>query len=138
MKDIKTDSIGVDDKLRPLAQGLQQAQASGKLHDYYIVGLWNHCYKEGDNGEYKCSEKKAKYWFDPIEVWELPERVKDFYPKALTKGLSAYKNIAKWLFVAYAIAIAASVVQLLVGISAIFSRWGSFATTIFAGVSDHR
>ncbi|EEP77473.1 predicted protein [Uncinocarpus reesii 1704] len=137
LHDIKTDSLGIGEDLYPIGKGLQQAQASGKLHDYYIVGLWNHCYKDGENGDYKCSEKKAKYWFDPIDVWDLGDDVREFIPDSLEKGLNTYKTVAKWLFIAYAVAIAANVVQLVVGISAIFSRWGSLATTVFAGVHFH-
>lgn len=64
----------------------------------------------------------------------MDDQVENLLPEKLDKGLSAYKDAAGWLFVAYVVAIAATAVQLLVGISAIFSRWGSFATTIFGSV----
>ncbi|WEW59664.1 WD repeat-containing protein 6 [Emydomyces testavorans] len=135
LKNLKTDSTGIDAKLVPFAKGLQQAKAAGKLHDYYIVGLWNYCYKDDGKDGYKCSDKRSKYWFDPIDVWGLPSSANDYIPKALSDGLKAYKKVAQWLFIAYAVALASSIVQLVVGISAIFSRWGSLATTIFASVS---
>ncbi|EAS29293.3 uncharacterized protein CIMG_08039 [Coccidioides immitis RS] len=135
LKDIKLDSLDIDSRLAPLALGLQQADGAGKLHDYYIIGLWNHCYKDGEDGDYKCTEKEPNYWFDPVEVWGLGDDARDYFPKALSKGLSAYRKVAHWLFVAYIIALASSVVQLVLGISAVFSRWGSLVTTIFATIS---
>ncbi|KAI1926554.1 hypothetical protein LOZ58_003221 [Ophidiomyces ophidiicola] len=135
LKDINTNPRNLDKSLIPLQKGLQLAKSSNKLREEYIVGLYNHCSGNVDGSNYQCSERKSKYWFDPVEVWGLGDTVKNYYPKGLADGLNAYKKVAKWLFIAYAISIAASVVQLLVGISAIFSRWGSFATTIFAAAT---
>jgi hypothetical protein len=55
-------------------------------------------------------------------------------PKELEDGLNTYKNVAKYMFVVYVIALVATAVELLIGISAMFSRWGSFVTTFFAAV----
>jgi hypothetical protein len=117
--------------------GLQQADGADKLEDFYTIGLWNHCYGDYKNGDYQvtgCSGRKTRYWFDPAAVWGLDESHENLYPKALEKGLSGYRKAASWLFIAYMVALIASAVQLLVGISAIFSRWGSFVTTILASV----
>lgn len=38
------------------------------------------------------------------------------------------------MFVVYVIALVATAVELLISISAMFSRWGSFVTTFFAAV----
>ncbi|KAK2749901.1 hypothetical protein FQN57_005318 [Myotisia sp. PD_48] len=132
------DSIGKDSSLRPIAHGLDQADAKGDLHDYYLVGLWNYCYGEevnGKMGNLKCTERKTKFWFNPIDVWNLDNEADDVLPGKLKDGLKVYKSAAAWLFIAYAVAVAATALQLLVGISAIFSRWGSFATTLISCVS---
>jgi hypothetical protein len=55
-------------------------------------------------------------------------------PKELKDGLNTYKNVAKYMFIVYVIALVATIVELLIGISAMFSRWGSFVTTFFAAV----
>lgn len=38
------------------------------LHDFYHFGLWGFC--EGYNGEgvTQCSDPKALYWFNPVEI----------------------------------------------------------------------
>lgn len=139
LKDLSLGAVDKDSKLDALDKGLKIAKDAGKLHDFYTVGLWNHCYGQYKNDKYevqKCTEKKAKYWFDPVEVWDLPDQVEDLFPKSLDKGLTSYRRVAKWLFIAYVIAFVANVVQLLIGITAIFSRWGSFATTIVGGVAS--
>lgn len=139
LHDIDTDSTGIPGDAKALAKGLEQAEASHKLKDFYTVGLWNYCYGKYDDGAYtvtNCTEREAKFWFNPAKVWGLDDKVEDLFPHSLQKGLDAYKKVSGWLFVAYIIATVATAVQLVVGISAIFSRWGSFATTICAGVSD--
>lgn len=137
MKNLKTDSAGTDNSLSAVAKGLQAADSSGKIRDFYTVGLWNYCYgdsKDGKDVVDKCSPRKTKFWFDPKEVWELPDNAEELYPKALNNGLNSYKKAAGWMFIAYIVAIAATAAEILIGITAIFSRWGSFATTICSAV----
>ncbi|KAL1957608.1 hypothetical protein VTO42DRAFT_5719 [Malbranchea cinnamomea] len=139
LHDINVDTSDVSRSYYAIGKGLQQADAAGKLEDFYTIGLWNHCYGEYDNGKYrvtKCTERTTKYWFNPIEVWDLDDDVEDLLPSKLEKGIDVYRKVAGWLFTSYIVALVATAVQLLVGISAIFSRWGSFATTIFAAVAS--
>lgn len=60
--------------------------------------------------------------------------VESLLPNDLKDGLNTYKNVAKYMFVVYVIALVATAVELLISISAMFSRWGSFVTTFFAAV----
>ena len=60
--------------------------------------------------------------------------VKDALPEDAQKYLNIYKDVSKWMFIAYIIAFIATIVELLVGIFAICSRWGSCVTTLVAGV----
>lgn len=76
------------------------------------------------------------FWFNPSEVWGLNETgVDTLFPKNLQKGLNGYEKAAKWMFVAYVVATISTAAELLVGISAVFSRLGSCVTTIVSGVS---
>ncbi|EEQ85462.1 hypothetical protein RJZ56_004354 [Blastomyces dermatitidis] len=144
LKDLDLNSKGIPNELLPFTNSLQQADASGNLHDFYLVGLWNHCYGEYENGEFKivrCTDRKAKYWFNPIDEWDLEDLVEDnsddkFLPDNLDKGLSAYKKVAGWMFIAFIVAFVATCVELLVGIAAVFSRWGSLVVTIVSAVSS--
>jgi hypothetical protein len=74
--------------------------------------------------------------FDPVTVWGLNETgIGNLMPDNLQKGLDVYRKVSKWMFVAYIIAIVTTAVELLVGISAIFSRIGSCITSLVSGVS---
>jgi uncharacterized membrane protein YcgQ (UPF0703/DUF1980 family) len=69
-----------------------------------------------------------------VEVWGLNGTgVENVFPKELKDALDTYKNVSKYMFIVY-VALVATVVELLIGISAMFSRWGSFVTTFFAAV----
>jgi len=139
LRDISTDSFNKPEELYPLTKGLQQADAAGNVHDFYSIGLWNYCYGDFLNGNYMttaCTDRKTKFWFNPVEVWDLDGKDDNLLPDSLKKGLDSYSKAAGWLYIAYAVAFFATVAELVVGISAIFSRWGSLATTICSGVSS--
>lgn len=53
----------------------------------------------------------------------------------MKKTMKVYKTVSKWMFIAYLVAFIATAAQILVGIIAIFSRWGSCVTTIVSIVS---
>lgn len=98
--------------------------------------LWNYCSWNGNDRYSYCSPRQAEFWFNPVEVWGLNgTNVESLFPKELKDGLNTYRDVAKYMFVVYVIALVATSVELLIGISAIFSRWGSFVTTFFAAVS---
>jgi len=123
-----------------LNAALQAAKQDLKIEDFYTVGLWNYCKGNWTNNEWKydyCSPAKSEYWFNPVEVWGLNNTgVDNLFPKALKDGLNVYKHVAKWMFITYVVAFIATCLTLVIGISAIFSRWGSFVTTMFAGVAS--
>jgi hypothetical protein len=122
-----------------LLEALQGVSTDKELKDFYQVGLWNYC--EGDiqtNGDYKithCSSRKANFWFNPVDVWELKNTTADeLFPDKLQDGLNAYQKASKWMFTAFVIAICLTIAEFIIGIFAIFSRWGSLATTIVSTV----
>lgn len=51
------------------------------------------------------------------------------------KALDAYRKVSRWMFIAYAVSFWTSLATIVLGILAIFSRWGSLLTWIAALVS---
>ncbi len=119
-----------------LASLLAEAQKELTLKDYYTIYMWNYCSWSGDEKYSYCSPKKAEFWFYPVEVWGLNNTagIETLIPTDLKDALNTYQTVSKYMFIIYVIALVATAVELLIGISAIFSRWGSFFTTFFAMV----
>ncbi|KAF2109309.1 integral membrane protein-like protein [Lophiotrema nucula] len=119
-----------------LLKALQGAVSTNDLQDFYLVGLWNYCEgnqddKTGKETVTKCSKREANYWFNPIEVWDLENTTaQKLFPDKMKDGLDVYRKVSKWMFAAYVIAICLTAAEFVVGIFAIFSRWGSLVTTI--------
>ncbi|KAK8173851.1 SUR7/PalI family-domain-containing protein [Phyllosticta citrichinensis] len=111
-----------------------QTTVNSDLKDIYTVGLMNYCDgNKNSTGGYKltyCSKREQNFWFNPVEVWGLNNTAVDgLLPDSLQNGLKIYRKVAKWMYAAYAVALACTCLELVVGIFAIFSRWGSFMTT---------
>ncbi|KAL4871406.1 hypothetical protein BDV12DRAFT_164238 [Aspergillus spectabilis] len=128
-------NISVDDG--DIGAALDEVQKYFNIPDFYNIGLLGYC--EGNvtsNNNYRvsnCSSPKAEFWFDPVDVWNLKTLgLQNALPDDVQDALNVYKNVSKWMFVAYVIAFAATALELLLGITAIFSRWGSCVTTLIA------
>ena len=115
------------------------------IKDFYHVALWNYCagdYKKNSTGGWEedvtyCSDRQKEYWFNPADVWGLNNTVTDqFFDKELKDGLKAYKAVAKWMYIAYIVAVITTAAEIIVGISALFSRVGSLATTLVSTISS--
>lgn len=121
-----------------MAAALEEARKQLNVKDFYDIGLWGYCDGDISNGNYKttkCSDPKAQFYFDPIDIWKLNNTgVKDLLPDGLEKGLKVYKNVSKWMFIAYIVAFAATLAELVVGLFAICSRWGSCVTSLISAV----
>lgn len=105
------------------------------MKDHYTIYLRTYCSWNGNDEYANCTDPQAYFWFNPIKVWGLNDTgipVDEFLPKTLKDGLDVYKGASKAIFYLYVFALSAACVTLLVGISAIFSRWGSFFTTFCA------
>lgn len=127
---------GIDIDNAALGEALNQAKEAANIKDYYTIYLWNYCSWDGSEKYSTCSKREPYFAFDPVEVWGLEQTgIQNAFPKQLQDGLKAYKAVSKWMFIAYIVALVATIVELVVGISAIFSRWGSFCTTFFSAVS---
>lgn len=109
------------------------------IKDFYSVGVWGYCSGNVTGNTYKttfCSKPKAAYYFNPFEVWGLQDSgMESQLPKEMDKAISTYKSVSKWMFIAYIVAFIATIIELLIGLFAICSRWGSCVTSLVAGVS---
>ncbi len=115
------------------------------IKDFYHVHLWNYCdgsFKTNGSGGISddvtfCSPHTNEFWFNPVEVWGLKNiDVDQYFSKELRAGLNTYKTVAKWMFIAYIAALISTVVEILVGFFALFSRLGGLATTIVSTISS--
>ncbi|KAF2022068.1 integral membrane protein-like protein [Aaosphaeria arxii CBS 175.79] len=145
-KDFTADPDTILDKIpdnieinNDLLNALQSVAKADDIKDFYKVGLWNYCEGEiNDKGDEKithCSPRKTNFWFNPIDVWNLKDTAaQKVFDDELKNGVEVYSKIAKWVFTAYVVTICLTVAEFIVGIFAIFSRWGSLATTIVSSV----
>jgi len=130
----------VNPELRSFINNLVASSRSKPLDDIYEVYLWNYCSgsKNSTNGVKltTCSDRKANFWFNPIEVWGLNGTgAASAFPKEVQSGLNAYQKVAKWMFTSYVVALCATLANVVTGIFAICSRWGSCVTSIVASVA---
>lgn len=125
----KLDNLNIDIHL---LDALQKAAKSADLKDFYTVGLWNYCEGiEDSQGKQEityCSPRKNSFWFDPVNVWKLNET--GIFTDKMDKAINASRKVSGWMFSAYIIAIVLTIAEFIVGLAAIFSRWGSLVTTI--------
>jgi hypothetical protein len=131
-------SPGSTTKEVALSDALKQIKTAGTVKRFYDIYMWNFCAGNSavPNEFSVCGKAKADWSFDLITVWGLNGTGMEYaFPKELTDGFKVFDAVSKWNYYAYLFAAIATVLELMVGISAIFSRWGSFATTIFSGVS---
>ena len=128
-----------------IAQATKDATKALGIYDFYHVGLWNYCAgsfgKNSTGGSTDdvtfCSPTQKQYWFNPVEVWHLNNSLTDqYFSTELKDGLKAYQTTARWMYIAYVVALISTAVEILVGVSTLFSRLGSVATTIVSTVSS--
>jgi len=119
-----------------LGGALEAAKQSLGLQDYYTIYLRNYCGWNGNDKYSNCTDPSSFFYFDVIKIWGLNDTgtpTSDYLPDSLRAGLDTYKAASKAMFFFYCAALAATSATILVGISAIFSRWGSLFTSFFAG-----
>lgn len=127
-------AAGTGKNLTNLGGALQAAKQQLNMYDYYTVYLRGYCGWNGNDKYANCSSPEAMFTFNPIQVWGL-KGVESSMPKDMKTGLDTYLKVSKAMGVAYLVAVLTTGATMLVGISAIFSRWGSFATTFVATAS---
>ena len=147
------DGIKIPDT--PLTEGLINettnavASALG-VYDFYHISLWNYCSGNftssqahnssasasvADNVTF-CSPHTNAFWFNPVDVWHLNNTgVDKLFSSELTSALNTYHTAAKWMFIAYVVALISTIVEIVIGFTALLSRLGSVATTIVSTIS---
>ncbi|RMZ80762.1 hypothetical protein DV738_g2707, partial [Chaetothyriales sp. CBS 135597] len=127
-----------------LGTALETAKASLGVQDYYTLYLRSSCSWDQDESNYtNCTAPKSFWYFDPVSEWSLNDTTaavstqvdEDLLSTSLRASLSTYRTASKALFVLYTATLAAVAASLLIGFFAVFSRWGSFFTTLFASAA---
>lgn len=138
-KNLLNGSKGANDSM--LAGELDAARKALNMYEHYTIHLRGSCGWNGQDMYAKCTAPTSNYWFNPVTVWGLNSSASNLplnqlLPGAFQAGLDTYQKVSKAMYVTFIIAFAATGLTLLVGISAIFSRWGSFITVFFAATSS--
>lgn len=107
------------------------------LSDYYTIYLRGYCQWNGNDMYANCSSPNFMFDFNITDIWGLDLNttgvdIESLLSTGLKDSLDAYNKASKAMSVMYIAALAALALTVLVGISAIFSRWGSFCTMFFA------
>lgn len=126
--------------LTNLAAALQVAKQEKGLSDYYTIYLQGYCQWNGNDVYANCSSPKFMFDFNITDIWGLDLNttgvsIDALLGKGLKDSLDAYNKVSKAMSVMYVAAAAGLALTVLVGISAIFSRWGSFCTMFFASAA---
>ncbi|KAK4635304.1 hypothetical protein CLAFUW4_00620 [Fulvia fulva] len=149
-----------------ITTAIDSVLTSGAVAKLYQVHLWNYCTANDTDGDIdQCSKRESNFVFDPLDVWgfeisndttatstssadnaiesavaTLKNNSEEYEDKILgesgRKALSAYRSVAKWMFIAYQVSFWTTLATIIVGILAIFSRWGSLITWILAFASS--
>lgn len=122
---------------------IEQAENMLEVKQFYSVGIMSYC--DGNvtgahNTEFIttfCSKPKSDFWFNPAEVFNIKNitgasdnHLEKMLPNDIQKYVNAYRTASRYIFIAFCIAFGATILELLFGISAGFSRWGSCITSI--------
>ena len=148
--DISVDPSSLNLPSNPLTDNILNATTSIaksalNVKDFYHVSLWNYCsgdFQTNSTGSVTdhvtyCSPHQNEFWFNPVDVWGLNNTgIDQFFSKELRDGLNTYRIVAKWMFIAYIVALISTIAEILVGFLALFSRLGSLATTIVSSISS--
>lgn len=159
--DMDISSTSTLDNTNTLALALQEVE--NNLADVYEIHLWNYCSSDKRDGDITyCSKRQADYAFNPIAVFGLNKTTptstssssgalqsleskvtgsinseeETLLGKGAKDALDVYRKASKAMFVLYAVSFWTTLATIILGITAIFSRWGSFLTWIFAVVSS--
>lgn len=155
-------TIPTDSSDQTLTLAIQDAK--DHLADIYQIHLWNYCYSNSSSDHVdNCSKRESEFVFNPVDIWGLnvtnttatstssadnavesaihsvkenaSELEEELLGKSAKEALDAYRTAAKWMWIAYQVSFWTTLATIVVGILAIFSRWGSFLTWIFSSLS---
>lgn len=133
LTNFKADLDHVPTDLHPFILGVEHAKG---IDSTYVVGMWNYCTQNSTVTH--CMPAHKKYWFNPIDTFNLTGLSLDkngHLPARLRDGLKLYHHASDVLYYFWAVALAITVFEIICGVGAVFSRIGSFVTTLCAAVS---
>ncbi|KAH7084985.1 SUR7/PalI family-domain-containing protein [Paraphoma chrysanthemicola] len=109
------------------------AQSLG-LHDFYQVGLWGFCEGYQGEGVTFCSEPKALYWFNPVEILrnELLAGASINLPSDINDILDLIRLASRWMFGLFLTGACLTFVLIFAMPLSIFTRWLTFPVAFFA------
>lgn len=138
------DKIPSDNKGYKKA-GLEKTNAPNLgLKDFYNVNIMNYCEGsfsvEGDaeRGVWKidkCHGAKTKFTFKPVDLLEAAKDLSDKIPQKIVDAQKYMDSVWKIMVGAYIVGFIANILTFVIGWFGLLSRWGSFATTLFATVA---
>ncbi|KAL8964836.1 MAG: hypothetical protein Q9183_004186, partial [Haloplaca sp. 2 TL-2023] len=108
--DISPSDLNIDIPDTPLTDGIidkgtDTVKDAVGVRDFYHIHLWNYCagdFEDGGDEVTMCSPRKNKFWFNPVEVWNLNNTgIDHLFSDELKSGLKAYETATKWMFIAY-------------------------------------
>ncbi|GFF57796.1 hypothetical protein IFM51744_09335 [Aspergillus udagawae] len=117
------------------------AKVVSGIPEFYTIGLWGYC-KGSSNGTgsivTNCTTPSSSFWFNFTEVMGLESLetslVGKIFPSQYEGVMKVYRTASKGIIAFYIMAVIASVLTTVLGLTATLSRWGSSFTSIFAVV----
>ncbi|KAI2886123.1 hypothetical protein CBS63078_11043 [Aspergillus niger] len=115
------------------------AKLESNLPDFYLVGLWSYCngtYSGNASTVHNCTTPSLSFRFDFAEVLGLQgSGLNSLFPAALQNAVKYYNRFIQWTISAFLVALIATSLVVLTGLTAGISRWASLLTSFFAVVA---
>lgn len=135
---LATPGVTHDNQL--LLEALRRARQHEDLDDYYSVYMWNYCSggTPVTNVWSQCSQTAVGFWSNLVQAWNLTQpdgKSEVVLSNTVENMLAHFKAGSQWVTVAYILSLIAKVMELVLGVSALLSRWGILVTTFASIVS---
>ncbi|KAH3454890.1 hypothetical protein KXV78_006997 [Aspergillus fumigatus] len=115
------------------------AKVVSGIPEFYTIGLWGYCKgTSNDTGSIvvNCTTPSSSFWFNFTEVLGLEtletSLIEKIFPSQYEGVMKVYRTASKGIIAFYIMAVIASVLTTVIGLTATLSRWGSSFTSIFA------
>src|SRR5690606_12281655 len=139
------DKIPSDNKGYKKA-GLDKTNAKNVgLEDFYNVNIMNYCQGtfevKGDDerGVWKidkCHGAKTKFTFQPVSLLESSQDLEGKIPQKIVDAQKYMDSLWHFMVGSFIVGFVANILTFIVGWFGLLSRWGSFATTLFAVIAS--
>lgn len=115
------------------------------LKDFYNINIMNYC--EGsfeikgddEHGAWKidkCHGAKTRFTFQPVSLLEASKDLEGKIPQKIADAQKYMDSLWHVMVGAFIVGFGANVITFIVGWFGLLSRWGSFATTLFAIIAS--